>query len=152
MDLIIKKATFEDIEGIFNNRMDFLYQVTGKQPTEEFKAATKDYLYDHINDDSLFCYIASYNGKMVSSVIICIYNVIPKPSNISGKIGYVFNVYTLQEFRRQGLATSLMKAAIEEAGKLGIGEIYLSATDDGKGIYEKLQFQYLGEEMCLRLI
>jgi len=102
--------------------------------------------------NSLLCYIATYKEHIVSSVIVCIYNVIPKPSNITGKIGYVFNVYTVREFFGQGLATKLMRTVIDEAKQLGVGELYLSTTDDGKGIYEKLQFQHLNEEMCLKLI
>lgn len=152
MDILIRKATDEDVELILYNRMDFLCQVLGKQPPDEFRRATKDYLCDHINGNSLICYIATHNEHIVSSAIVCIYSVIPKPSNFTGKIGYVFNVYTLQKFRGQGLATKLMKTAIDEAKQLGVGELYLSTTNDGKGIYEKLQFVHLHEEMYLKLI
>jgi Acetyltransferases len=151
MEILIKKATIEDLEDILNNRMDFLYQVIGKQPSDEFKKVTKDYLYDNLNGN-LLCFVATLNKLIVSSVIVCIYNVIPKPSNITGKVGYVFNVYTISEFRGKGLATKLMRTMIDEAKRIGIGELYLSATDEGKGIYEKLQFQHLKEEMCLKLI
>ena len=80
------------------------------------------------------------------------YQVIPKPSNILGKIGYVFNVYTKKEFRNMGLATRLMSLVICESKKLGVGELYLNATDDGKKVYEKLKFQREDNEMCLKLI
>ena len=49
MDILIKKATIKNVENIVNNRMDFLHQVIGKQPSDEFRKATKDYLYDHIS-------------------------------------------------------------------------------------------------------
>lgn len=152
MDIRIKKATIEEIDNILSNRMDFLYKLTGKEQSDEFKNATREYLNNHINGNSLLCYIAVCNESIVSIVIICNYDVIPKPSNISGKVGYVFNVYTLQEFRGQGLATKLLRCAIDEAKKLGVGELYLSATEQGKAIYEKLQFHHLDKEMCLKIV
>ncbi len=152
MEINIRKATIEDVENIFKNRMDFLYQAIGKEPSEEFKIATKEYLYKQISSNTFVCHIATYNDLIISCVIICIYNVIPKPSNITGKIGYVFNVYMLKEFRGKGIATKLMEIVVQEARHLGVGELYLSTTDDGKGIYEKFNFCYLDKEMCLRLI
>lgn len=151
-DTIIKKATSADVENILNNRMDFLYRLTGKQQSDEFREATREYLYNHISDNSLVCYIASNDRLIVSCVIFCIYSVIPKPSNVLGKIAYVFNVYTLEEFRGKGLATKLMKNAINDVKQLGVGEVYLSATDDGKSIYERLQFKYEDREMLLKLV
>ena len=52
MNILIKKATIEDVDNMANNRMDFLYKVIGKQQSEEFEKATKEYLYDHISDSS----------------------------------------------------------------------------------------------------
>jgi GNAT superfamily N-acetyltransferase len=75
-----------------------------------------------------------------------------QPLNITGKIGYVFNVYTIRDFRGQGSATKLMRTVIDRAKQLGVGELYLRVTGDGMGIYEKLEFQHLNAEMCLKLI
>lgn len=152
MDLMIKKATVQDLENILHNREEFLQEALGEKPSEHFMEATRDYLESRVGDDSLLCYIATCNEKIVSSVIVCFFQVIPKLSNITGKIGYVFNVYTVQEYRRQGLASRLISQIIEDSKHLGIGELYLSATEEGKHLYEKFQFQYLSNEMCLKLI
>lgn len=152
MDIQIRKAIPEDVNDIVNNRMDFLYELTGKQQSDEFRNSTQEYLHNHISDGTTLCFIATNKECIVSSVILCLYNVIPKLSNISGKTGYVFNVYTIREFRCQGLATKLMNEMIAEAKKLGIEEINLSATEEGRRVYEKLKFQNLDREMSLKLI
>lgn len=152
MELEIRKAVIDDVEGIVTNRLDFLFELTGKNQTGEFIRSTRDYIRKHICDDSLLTYLAISNGQIVSSVIVCIYDVIPKLSNPSGKIGYVFNVFTIKEYRGQGLASTLMNNVTEAAKQLGIGELYLSATEEGKGLYEKLQYKLLNNEMCLKLV
>lgn len=84
------------------------------------------------------------------------------PSYKTGKTGTLLNVFTYPEYRRMGLATSVIKAIIDEAKKLDIASIDLAATDFGKPLYEKLGFthntkntpmmmplaQLPGEEVC----
>lgn len=152
MDLIIRKATIQDLDNIINNRMEFLTDIKGKEPSDDFREATRNYLYKHIQDDTLLCHIATHQEQIVSIVVTCFFQVLPKSLNITGKIGYVFNVYTIKEYRGQGLAKKLMQTMISEAKQLGIGELYLSATEAGKILYEKLGFQHLNDEMSLNLL
>jgi len=150
MDLMIRKATIGDIEDMVKNRIDFQYELGG-HPDDEFTEITRRYLQRHMDDDSLLCYIAVRDGKIISSVIICLYNVIPTTANKTGKVGYVFNVFTLEDFRRQGLATKLLRCGIEEAKAKGVGELFLEAQDAGKGVYQGLGFSLLQREMHLDL-
>lgn len=152
MDITIRKATLDDVNSIVDIRMEFVYELSGKRPSDEFKNSTRDYLYNHLSDGTALCFLAIHKECIVSSVILCINRVIPRMSNITGKIGYVYNVYTKSEFRKQGLATKLMNEMITEARKLGVGELFLSATDEGRKVYEKFEFQSLDREMCLQLI
>ena len=114
--------------------------------------ATTEYLKKHIEDDSIICYIAIDNNKIIASVIVSVYTVIPKPSNPSGKIGYVFNVNTNKEYQKQGIVTKLMKNVIQTAKENGVGELFLNTTDEGQPIYEKLNFQHIEKEMRLKII
>lgn len=150
MDIEIRRASLDDVENLIKNRIDFQYELGGN-PDDEFVQSTRDYLNDHMLDDSFVCYLAVLEGHIIASVILCLYNVIPTTANINGKVGYVFNVYTLQEFRRQGLASKLLKCGIDEAKKRGVGELFLEAQDAGKGVYENLGFKMLQREMHLDL-
>ena len=56
-------------------------------------------------------------------------------------LGCVGIVIVHQNFRRQGIATALTRAALDYLGEKGIKTIKLDATPEGFGIYEKLKFR-----------
>ncbi|TGE39393.1 GNAT family N-acetyltransferase [Desulfosporosinus fructosivorans] len=62
------------------------------------------------------------------------------PSFITGKTGTLLNVFTYPKYRRMGSATKAICKIIDEAKRLGVSSIDLSATQDGKPLYEKLGF------------
>lgn len=150
MEFIIRRASAEDVEDMVRNRIDFQYELGG-HPDDEFTEITRSYLKRHMDDDSMLCYIAIWDGRIISSVIICLYHVIPTMLNTAGSVGYVFNVFTRKDFRRQGLATILLRFGIEDAKARGVGELFLEAQDAGKGVYQSLGFSLLQREMHLDL-
>jgi ribosomal protein S18 acetylase RimI-like enzyme len=67
-----------------------------------------------------------------------------KPGNphfLSGKTGLLLNVYTKLDYRRQGLAGTLINMAIEDAKRLDLAYIELSASKAGYPLYQKLGFE-----------
>ncbi len=151
MDILIKRASKEDAEKVIANRKAFITEVMNREASDEFMKATTEYFHNNINSETVLCYIATHENQIVASVVTTLAHVIPKTYNISGKIGYVYNVYTLPNYRRQGLATKLLQEVISEVRKLGVGELYLNATEDGRPVYEKLGFKLLENEMRLML-
>ena len=63
--------------------------------------------------------------------------------------GYIFNVYTELEHRRQGLARQLIQALLEEAKLRGIRIVSLHATEAGKNLYSELGFETSNEMRLL---
>ncbi|MFT4145225.1 MAG: GNAT family N-acetyltransferase [Mobilitalea sp.] len=151
MEILIKRASKEDVERVIANRKAFITDVMNREASDEFMEATTEYFHNNINSETLLCYIAIHEDQIVASVITTIAQVIPKTYNLSGKIGYVYNVYTLPNYRRQGIATKLLQEVISEARDLGVGELYLNATEDGRPVYEKLDFRMLENEMRLMI-
>lgn len=147
----IRKAAMHDVESILKIRLDFIYEVTKSEFPPGFKVDTYTYLQRHIADDTLICYIAVDEDAIASIVMMSTYEVLPTLGNPSGKTGYLFNVYTPALYRRRGLSSTLMRHLIEEARRLGIGEILLDYTAEGKSLYEKLGFQPLDKDMVLKV-
>jgi len=147
----IRSAVYEDILDIMERRIEFVFEVTGRKTPQTLKEMTIEYLENHINSDSLVCYVAAEDHKIISLVILCIYQVIPKLRNRTGKVGYVFNVYTLQEYRGRGLATELMTRVIETARRMDVKEICLIGEDKAIPLYERLGFTRVDREMVLNL-
>jgi GNAT superfamily N-acetyltransferase len=68
----------------------------------------------------------------------------------SPRRGNILNVYTEPEFRRQGLARSLMEAALNWCRSNEIDFVILHASPQGRVIYESMGF-YAGNEMRIKL-
>ena len=54
--------------------------------------------------------------------------------------GNILNVYTEQEYRRQGLARDLMRTCLDWCRTSGIRAVILHASDEGRALYESLGF------------
>lgn len=147
----IRRANFRDIDMLTENRLEFVCSIRNIEKIEEFRTKTREYLQKHLENDSLISFIAVDEGKIVSSCILCVYETLPTPSCLSGRTGLLLNVYTLDTYRRQGLAYKLISRIIEEAKKLGVGKINLDYTDAGYQLYKKLGFKKLDREMVLKL-
>ncbi|TGE39225.1 GNAT family N-acetyltransferase [Desulfosporosinus fructosivorans] len=151
MAIEIRAATYADVFKIVDCRMEFLFEIYGSEMTCEFRVATIEYLEKHINSDSMVCYLAIEDGEIISIVILCVYYLIPKLHNHMGKVGYIFSVYTLKEYRGQGLAKELMSRTIETAKRIGVKEIYLNGEEKAIPMYKKLGFECVEKEMVLKL-
>jgi GNAT superfamily N-acetyltransferase len=57
-----------------------------------------------------------------------------------GLEGLVLNVYTVESWRRRGVAQQLMELIIAWAADVGIVRLVLSASPAGKPLYEKIGF------------
>jgi GNAT superfamily N-acetyltransferase len=64
----------------------------------------------------------------------------PYPGNLAGVEGYLLNMYTLPEWRQQGLATALLDAITAYAKARELGKVWLHASDEGRPLYERIGF------------
>jgi len=56
----------------------------------------------------------------------------------------LYNVATLDSFRRKGIGQALTEHALFEAGRSGMTVVELQASELGRGIYERVGFVSLG--------
>jgi len=70
---------------------------------------------------------------------------------------FLASVYVGEPYRRQGIASALVRQMVTEAGKLGVAKVYL-ITPDQQALYRKLGWQdegivnYRGEQVTLMFI
>lgn len=138
----LRAAVASDIPQLVQMRLAYLTEDHGGLLREHRERLEQDlpmYFYKNLNH-SLLAYVAEDNGDVVTTVLMVI---IEKPGNphfLSGKTGLLLNVYTKPDYRRQGLAGSLINMAIEDAKKLELAHIELSATPSGYPLYKQLGF------------
>jgi ribosomal protein S18 acetylase RimI-like enzyme len=142
MNMNLRTAVTDDISQLVGMRLAYLIEDHGGMLPEHRDRLEQDlptYFHKNLNH-TLYAYVAEDKGDIVTTVLMVI---IEKPGNphfLSGKTGLLLNVYTKPDYRRQGIAASLINMAIEDAKKLDLSHIELSATPSGFHLYQKLGF------------
>jgi len=65
-----------------------------------------------------------------------------------GRAAHIANVYTAPEWRRRGLARRIVETMLRWCEQAGIDQVTLTASEEGRGLYEALGF-VSGAEMRL---
>lgn len=151
----IRTAHQGDIELLVRLRMDYIIADYGEiSPTDRknILARLPGYFWKGLEDKSFLAVLAEVDGDVVSVAYLAICN---KPASVvfpTGKIGTLLNVLTYPQHRRKGYAFLVVSRLVEEARKLGVDSIDLTATQEGKSLYDQLGFQESTRpEMRLRL-
>lgn len=137
----IRKASIIDIDILIKLRLDFLVAVDNLTADEEplIRSQLTTYYTKHINNDFV-AILAETVDNVVSAAFLVISERPASRALISGKTGTLINVLTYPKYRRNGFATKVICQIIDEAKQLGVSWIDLSATQEGKPLYEKLGF------------
>jgi ribosomal protein S18 acetylase RimI-like enzyme len=104
---------------------------------------------EYLNDNNHITYLAFDNKIFIGCGSICFYNVMPTYNNRTGKKAYIMNMYTKENYRRNGIGTKILDLLVKEAKQKYIRQIQLEATEIGKYLYKKYGFVELDNEMEL---
>ncbi|MCL2054589.1 MAG: GNAT family N-acetyltransferase [Oscillospiraceae bacterium] len=141
--MIIRTAKQSDIETLLKFRLAYLRESFdgGSYDEAEVTKQLKDYFIRNITSGVFTAYFAVLQEKVVSVIFLIRVEKPANPHFLSGKTAMLMNVYTLEEYRRQGIAETLLQAVITDAKAEGISCIDLTATALGKPLYEKSGFK-----------
>ena len=139
--MIYRKATEKDIDSIVEMRINLLIEEAATIPTD-IRAELKEYFSIEINK-TIVVMLAEEKDKIVATSSVIFQKYPPSFSNKEGMRAYITNVYTMPEYRRQGISTKLLDKLIEEVKKRGILYVWLWATEQGNHLYKKYGFEEL---------
>jgi GNAT superfamily N-acetyltransferase len=110
--------------------------------------AFEPWVTDRIAEGKYLGWIAEDAGRVSGSAGLLIVDWPPHPLHPEGsQRAYLLNVYVEPEFRKRGLAHSLIEKCLAEAGRLGIRVVTLHSSDAGRPVYEKFGFHPTSEMM-----
>ncbi|MFQ5977749.1 MAG: GNAT family N-acetyltransferase [Candidatus Heimdallarchaeota archaeon] len=152
-NIVIRQATIADLSDLVRLRR-MMFEAMGFDDPAQLHAAdlaAADYFAEAIPDGKFFGWLAIMsNGEAAASGGVTIDHHPPGPTNLSGQIGYIMNLVTIPQYRRQGIARRIMQTMLRWLADRGVTTLALHATEVGRPMYEELGFVD-SNEMRLRL-
>jgi len=148
-----RTAAPADAHALARMRVAFLTDA-GNLPPEhqtEMEAILLEFFTASLADGSFAAWLAFDGEKIVATSGLSFSMIPPSFSDKTGKTAYIMNMYTLPEYRRQGIAAQLLKRIVEEAKARGFPKITLYATEMGRPLYEKFGFEDAHGYMVMRV-
>lgn len=132
-EIIYFKVTLDDLQTVVNLRLIFAIEFFGQQTLEaiqDFKKYNQEYLQRSIQNNSFIAYLAKYGNEIAGIGGMVLREQPGNFKNPTGKVGYIFNMYTFPPFRRRGICSEILRLLLEEAGRMGI--VVLNYTHPNK--------------------
>ena len=93
-----------------------------------------------MSSNALVEWVAEISDEIIATGAMAVYQFPPTYTNASGRKGYVMNMYTKPEYRRQGLGTRILNEIECEAKQLNIKKLFLIASKMGRPVYREAGF------------
>lgn len=114
----------------------------------EFMEATKEYFLHGEGTTVLAIDDSSGVLQIAGNATLCYTNLLPTFSHPSGKRAHLMNVHVEKKFHRKGIVRKMIDLLVDEAKERGVTEISLDATDDGRKLYEAMDWRTNTEAMA----
>lgn len=151
-DVEVRVATLDDAPALADLRARMMFAINLIDDRGSWVDATVDYFTDGLSSNTVRGYVATADGKIVASAMAEIRRTTPSPRKLTGRVAYIHTVATLPTFRRRGISRTLLQLLINDVESLGLDVIELHATDQGRPLYEELQFSLKGDNEMRRWI
>lgn len=136
-----RKATLEDIAQLAEIRKIQL-QDEGQKPDVNMDQDLHRFFEEKMRSGEMIEWVAEDEaGKIVATAAIIFMDYPPAFTNPTGRKGFVANMYTADEYRRQGVAAQLMQKLEQEAKSRGLTKLVLHASVMGRKAYAKIGFK-----------
>lgn len=149
-EFIYRRANVRDIDILTEMRIEVVRAANKLTEDTDMTLVKEESFYYYTKSFSNGDHTAYlvYDGEvMIGCGGISYYRVMPTYHNPTGKRAYIMNMYTRPQFRRQGIATNILRLLMQEAASKNIREITLEATQEGRSVYEKFGFTFMKREM-----
>lgn len=153
----VRRATTADADVLARHRAE-MFRDMGKLPAECRAAMTnaaRAYFHGAIPSGEYMGWVASHlsapdevigGAGMQLRPLLPSIRVGPAGTEVTtGMQGFVLNVFVERTWRSRGVARLLMRHVLDEAERLGLAQVALHASDEGRPLYESLGFRPTNE-------
>ena len=150
MSIDYKRLTENELDNFIKLRIRQLRE-EGATEDIDLKPVLFDYYNRHMTDGTFVSWLAMDGDTIVGTSGISFVEKPPYFSCPSGKIGLLSSMYTLEAYRRKGIAKELLARVVEEAKRYGCGAVQITASDMGVLLYSDFGFVKNGNFMQFKL-
>ncbi len=152
--LEIRAAGAADVETLVTLRLEMRRERESAQlsiPETEFAGLLREFFSTSLEKGNFVSFIAWDGETPAACSGLTLIEVPPSYGDLTGKKGYITNMYTRAAYRGRGIAGKLLDTLREYAVNAGCTKLELNASDAGYGVYKKYGFHDVSNEMELKL-
>ena len=138
--MIIRKIIPADIESIVNMRMRMLKETTDDPMPDGLDKQIRRFVCRHMEDGTCMGVLAEKEGRVIADAVIYIFETMPDEINVVGRTAMLYNVYTVPEFRDQGIMSKMLPVVIDLAREAGAVELKMTAAPKAVPLYKRMGF------------
>lgn len=141
-------AQVADIDLLVENRIRFAIELNGEQSDmdkENLRVSLRNYFERTIPGEQSVSVLAFHHHNIAGIGTVVFRETPGGFKNPSGQWAYIMNMYTLPEFRRQGICSRILELLLEEGRKRKVTAFELHATEAGQPVYLKGGFKVHSE-------
>ena len=149
--MLIREITPADVETIARMRVQMLDEVTDDPLPAELEGSVRRFVWRHMQDRTCLGVVAEDEGKVIADAVIYLFETMPDEVNVPGLTAMLYNVYTLPEYRGQGIMARMLPEVIRLAREAGAVELKMTAEKKAIPLYERMGFHVNDDAMKMVL-
>ena len=149
--MLIREITPEDVEIIARMRVQMLDEVTDEPLPAQLEGSVRRFVWKHMQDNTCLGVVAEDEGRVIADAVIYLFETMPDEVNVKGLTAMLYNVYTLPEYRGQGIMARMLPEVIRLAKEAGAVELKMTAEKKAIPLYERMGFHVNDDAMKMVL-
>lgn len=133
-------ATYADLDFLVEERLRFIKVGPAHPNYADIRDNCRAFFENGLKEMTCDAVIAEDNGRCVGTAIAFYYLSVPSSRNHTGRNAYITSVFVEPDYRRQGIASEMLRRIVGRAQAYDCVNVMLTATEMGKPLYEKLGF------------
>ena len=139
-DYRVRVATLDDVDVLVHQRIAMFQDMGLPLDTAAVSAAFRPWLLDMMPKGVYRAWVVDADARVISGGGITILPWPPGPYDCTGRLAFVYNVYTEPEYRRRKLGRMVMEAIHAWCRDERIGLLALNASQAGQPMYASLGY------------
>ena len=143
--MLIREATRQDAAALARMRWDFTAEDDFIHPDathEVYETGFAAFLDRALASGQWAIWVVEHEERLVAHIFMQIIEKVPRPGREERRFGWITNVYTLPEYRNQGVGSRLMERVVEWAQAHNLELMIVWPTQRSVPYYKRAGFEY----------